>query len=102
MPMLLTILLGLPLFGALVVFHELGHFLMARWCGVRVERFSVGFGPVILSKHWDGVQFAVSAFPLGGYVKMSGDDPRDRSKLKPGDLFAATWWRRVLIALAVT
>ena len=47
-----------------------------------------------------GVQFAISAFPLGGYVKMGGDDPRDRSNLKPGDLFAAAWWRRVVIALA--
>jgi regulator of sigma E protease len=96
----LTVVLGLLVLSVLVVFHELGHFWMARAMGVRVERFSIGFGPVILSRRHNGVEFALSAFPLGGYVKMGGDDPRQREDLKPGDLFAAPWWRRVLIALA--
>ncbi len=76
---------------------------ISLWRGVwacSVERFSVGFGPVVFSRVINGVQIAVSAFPLGGYVKMGGDDPRDRAALKPGDFFAAAWWRRVLIALA--
>ncbi len=97
---MITIILGLLVFSALVIIHELGHFLVARRLGVRVERFSVGFGPVIFSRVINGVQIAVSAFPLGGYVKMGGDDPRDRAALKPDDFFAAAWWRRVLIALA--
>jgi regulator of sigma E protease len=96
----ITIILGLLVFSALVIIHELGHFLVARRLGVRVERFSVGFGPVIFSRKVNGVEIAVSAFPLGGYVKMGGDDPRDRTALKPDDFFAAAWWRRVLIALA--
>jgi regulator of sigma E protease len=83
----------------LVVFHEAGHFWMARWMKVRVDRFSIGFGPVLFSRRYGGVEYAVSLFPLGGYVKMGGDDPRNRESLRPGDFFAAAWWRRVIIAL---
>ena len=96
---MLTAVFGLLILSALVIFHEFGHLWVARRLGVRVERFSVGFGPVLFSRKIRGIQFALSAFPLGGYVKMGGDDPRDRASLKPGDLFAATWWRRILIAL---
>lgn len=97
---MLTVVLGLLVLSGLVIFHEAGHFLVARWMGVRVERFSIGFGPVLFSRHRNGVEYAISAFPLGGYVKMGGDDPRNREALQPGDFFAAAWWRRVLIALA--
>jgi len=58
----------------LIVTHELGHFIAARMSGIRVEKFSIGFGPVILSKEIRGTQFIVSAVPLGGYVKMSGEE----------------------------
>ena len=56
----------------LIVVHEFGHYLVARWCGVKVLRFSVGFGSPILSRRWgsDGTEWAVSAIPFGGYVKM--------------------------------
>ncbi|WP_415035604.1 RIP metalloprotease RseP [Azonexus sp.] len=58
--------------GLLVVAHELGHFLVARWCGVKILRFSVGFGPVLWQRRFgvDQTQWALSAIPLGGYVKM--------------------------------
>lgn len=58
--------------GLLIVFHEFGHYLMARWCGVKVLRFSVGFGQPLLSKRWgkDQTEWVIAAFPLGGYVKM--------------------------------
>lgn len=58
--------------GVLIVVHELGHFLVARWCGVKVLRFSVGFGRVLWQRRLgrDGTEWAVSVFPLGGYVKM--------------------------------
>ena len=97
---MVTVILGLLVFSVLVICHELGHFWVARRLGIRVERFSVGFGPVVFSRVRDGVQYAVSAFPLGGYVKMGGDDPRQRENLRPGDFFASAWWRRVLVALA--
>jgi len=61
--------------GPLVFFHELGHFLFARLFGVRVEVFSIGFGPKLFKKKWGETEYAVSAIPLGGYVKMFGDDP---------------------------
>lgn len=58
--------------GILVVVHELGHYLVARWAGVKVIRFSVGFGKVLWSRRFgsDGTEWAIAAFPLGGYVKM--------------------------------
>src|SRR5262245_19938161 len=65
------------LFGLSVVvfFHELGHFLVARWCGVRVLVFSVGFGPEIVGRtDRHGTRWKLSAIPLGGYVKFLGDE----------------------------
>jgi regulator of sigma E protease len=59
----------------LVFFHELGHFLFARLFRVRVEVFSLGFGPKLFKKKWGDTEYAFSLIPLGGYVKMFGDDP---------------------------
>lgn len=58
--------------GVLIVFHEFGHYLVARWCGVKVLRFSIGFGRPLLRKRWgkDQTEWVIAAFPLGGYVKM--------------------------------
>ncbi len=61
--------------GPMVFFHELGHFLFARLFGIKVEVFSIGFGPKILKWVRSGTEYCVSAIPLGGYVKMFGDDP---------------------------
>lgn len=67
--------------GPLVFFHELGHFFFARLFGVRVEVFSIGFGPKLLKWTRKGTQYAVSLIPLGGYVKMFGDDPLSKDEL---------------------
>lgn len=61
--------------GPMVFFHELGHFLFARFFGVRVEVFSIGFGPKIFKYKRNFTEYCVSIIPLGGYVKMFGDDP---------------------------
>jgi len=61
--------------GLLIVFHEFGHFLLAKLCGVGVLTFSVGFGPKLWVKKKGETEYALSAFPLGGYVKMVGEDP---------------------------
>src|SRR6266508_5852894 len=61
-------------FGLIVFVHELGHFLAAKWVGVGVERFSLGFGPKLLSKQLGETEYVLSAVPLGGYVKMVGED----------------------------
>ena len=58
-----------------VFFHELGHFQVARWCGVAVETFSVGFGPELFGRtDRHGTRWRVAAIPLGGYVKFAGDE----------------------------
>lgn len=67
--------------GPLVFFHELGHFLFARFFGVRVEVFSIGFGPKIFKFKRGDTEYAVSLIPLGGYVKMYGDDPLNRDQI---------------------
>ena len=64
-------------FSVLVFFHELGHFVFAKFSGVYVERFSIGFGPVVLSKTWGETEYALSLIPLGGYVKMYGENPSE-------------------------
>lgn len=63
------------LLGVLVFVHELGHFLVARWCGIRVEVFSLGFGKKIFQYSKDGTNYCISIIPLGGYVKMYGEQP---------------------------
>jgi regulator of sigma E protease len=89
--------------GLLVVFHELGHFVIARLCGVKVLRFSVGFGRVIWSRRRgpDNTEWALSAVPLGGYVKMA--DEREGS-VAPSDLPRAfnrqSVWKRMAIVAA--
>lgn len=67
--------------GPLVFFHELGHFLFARLFGVRVETFSIGFGPKILKVKKGDTEYAISLIPLGGYVKMFGDDPLNKDAI---------------------
>ena len=65
----------LLLLAVLIFIHELGHFLVARWCGVQVEVFSLGFGPKIFKYKKGDTIYCISAFPFGGYVKMFGDNP---------------------------
>jgi len=69
--------------GVLIFFHEFGHFLMAKWIGVRVERFSLGFGPRIFGFRRGETEYVVSALPLGGYVKLAGESPEDEVRGEP-------------------
>ena len=88
-------------FGLLIVIHELGHYLAARWSGMRVERFSVGFGPVVWSRKRGETEWAFSAIPLGGYVKIAGMAPGE--EIAPGDTSSYSHkpaWRRFLVILA--
>jgi regulator of sigma E protease len=90
--------------GLLVTFHEFGHFWVARRCGVRVLRFSIGFGKPIWS-HFakDGVEYAIGAIPLGGYVKFldarESDTPETVARQK-GEFSSAPIWQRMLITVA--
>ncbi len=69
-----VILQVIIVFGLIVFVHELGHFLAAKWAGVGVERFSLGFGPKVLGKRVGETEYLLSAVPLGGYVKMVGEE----------------------------
>ena len=70
--------------GVLIFFHELGHFLVARVFGVGVEKFALGFGPRIFGKKIGITDYRLSAIPLGGYVKMIGEDPE--AEVKPDEI----------------
>lgn len=67
-------------FGFIIFIHELGHFLAARWVDIRCPQFAIGFGPSLFSFRWRGTNFAVRAFPLGGYVLMNGEEPGNRAE----------------------
>ena len=87
--------------SVLIVIHEAGHFLVARWLGMKVERFSVGFGPVLFSTRRAGTEFAVSALPLGGYVKITGMAPGEDVDPSDPSLYSnQAAWRRFLAILA--
>jgi len=93
--------ISLLVLSFLIFFHELGHFLFARLFGVYVERFSIGFGKVIYSKVVNGTEYALSAIPLGGYVKMKGQDDADPTRISrdPDSYTAKPPWQRILILL---
>jgi regulator of sigma E protease len=80
--------------GVLIFFHELGHFLVARFFGVGVEKFSLGFGPRLFGKHVGITDYRVSAIPLGGYVKMVGEEPD--ADIDPADIAISFTHKHVL------
>ena len=80
--------------GVLVFVHELGHFLAARRIGVRVLTFSLGFGPKLLSFQRGDTEYCISAIPLGGYVKMAGENPEDARTGAPDEFLSKSKWER--------
>jgi regulator of sigma E protease len=80
--------------GVLIFVHELGHFLMARRIGVRVITFSLGFGPKLLNIKRGDTEYCVSAIPLGGYVKMAGENPEDNRTGAPDEFLSKGKWQR--------
>ncbi len=86
--------------GLLVFIHEFGHFIMARRVGVRVEVFSFGFGPRLFGWKRGDTDYRVSALPLGGYVKMTGEDPKDEDAGSPFSFTQQTVGSRMKIVIA--
>ena len=80
--------------GVLIFVHELGHFIMARRIGVRVLVFSLGFGPKLLKFRRGDTEYCVSAIPLGGYVKMAGENPEDSRTGASDEFLSKTKWQR--------
>ncbi len=86
--------------GVLVFIHELGHFLLARYNGVRVLTFSLGFGPKLLKVQRGDTEYCISAIPLGGYVKMAGENPDDPQTGADDEFLAKSKWQRFQILIA--
>src|SRR5665648_45622 len=99
---MITVLATIIVLGVLVFVHELGHFLMAKLFGVRVDAFSLGFPPKLLHKKIGDTDYRLSVVPLGGYVKLFGENPKDEvpPELQPVSFSHHPLWHRFLIVLA--
>ncbi len=100
---MLNIIAVVFVFSFLVIVHELGHFLAAKWMGVRVDKFSIGFPPTVYSKKIGETEFSISAIPLGGFVKMAGfiDESLDENVTGADYEFnSKPVWRRIVIISA--
>lgn len=86
--------------GVLVFVHEFGHYAVAKLCGVRVEVFSLGFGKRIWGFRRGDTDYRISILPLGGYVKMAGENPLESRTGDPGEFTSHPRWQRFLIAVA--
>jgi regulator of sigma E protease len=87
--------------GVLIFFHELGHFLTAKAFGVRVLKFSLGFGPKVAGKKVGETEYLISAVPLGGYVKMLGESDDDETQVRPGEEKASFSHQPVIKRMAI-
>lgn len=100
--MVISIVAAVIVLGFLITFHELGHFLVAKRTGVGVLKFSIGFGPRLIGRRVGRTEYVVSAIPLGGFVKMIGEDPEE--EMAPADRAIAfqlqPLWKRMAIVLA--
>ncbi len=98
--MIINILAFLFVLGIVVFVHELGHFLAARRVGVRVLTFSLGFGPKLAKFTRGDTEYAISAIPLGGYVKMAGEQPDDERSGAGDEFLSKTKWQRFQVLIA--
>src|SRR5437868_12854547 len=86
--------------GVMILVHEFGHYAVAKWCGVRVEVFSLGFGKRLFGFRRGDTDYRVSLLPIGGYVKMAGENPMESRTGDPGEFASHPRWQRFLIAVA--
>ncbi len=106
--MILSVILGLLGLGLVVLVHELGHFFAARALGVEVEAFSIGWGPRLVAWKRGSTEWRISAFPMGGYCRMKGEESfrtalehkLETIPREPGSFYGASPWRRIVIALS--
>ena len=98
----MTIIWAVVLFGVLIFFHELGHFILAKLVGVKVLKFSLGFGPKIIGKKIGETEYLISAIPLGGYVKPLGEEVGEEleEEEKPRAFNYQPVWKRAAIVIA--
>ncbi len=96
--LIVNIISFLLVFIFIVVVHEFGHYLFARIFGVKVHEFAIGFGPAIYRKKGKNTDFRINAIPLGGYVRLKGEDPAEEED--PDSLYGISAWKRLLVVLA--
>ncbi len=97
---LISVVSVIFLLGVMIVAHEWGHFIVARLCGVRVEVFSVGMGPRLWGVKRGPTDYRLSALPIGGYVRMAGENPAEERTGAPDEFLSKKRWQRALIILA--
>lgn len=93
----MSILIAILLFGFMIFFHELGHFATAKWAGVRVNEFSIGMGPKIISKTFKGTAYSLRLLPIGGFVAMEGEDEESEDE---HSFMHFPVWKRIIITSA--
>ncbi len=86
--------------GIMILVHEFGHYAAAKWFGVRVDVFSIGFGKRLTGFRRGGTDYRISALPLGGYVKMAGENPLESRSGAPDEFMSHPRWQRFVIAIA--
>jgi regulator of sigma E protease len=97
---LISLIAVVVILGFMILIHEFGHYAVAKLLGVRVEVFSIGFGKRLLGFRKGDTDYRISAIPLGGYVKMSGENPMDERTGDPAEFLSHSRWHRFLIAIA--
>lgn len=99
----MTIVLGILMFMGLVIIHELGHFITAKKSGVKVLEFGIGIPPKVCRLRTDksGTEYTLNLLPLGGFVRLKGEDPRNEQDFHAKDSFIkAKIWKKIIILLA--
>jgi len=97
---LISVLAMVVVLGIMILVHEFGHFAVAKLLGVRVEQFALGFGKRLVGFRRGETEYRINLLPLGGYVKMAGENPGEARTGDPGEFTAHPRWHRFLIALA--
>src|SRR5881227_2647871 len=98
--LLSNIIVAVLVLSVIIVIHELGHFAVAKFFKIKVEPFSVGFGPRLLGFRRGDTDYRISAFLLGGYVKMAGETPTDTITGEAYEFLSKPKWQRFLVAAA--
>ncbi len=94
------IIIAILAFGVLIALHELGHFLAAKACNVKVNEYSIGMGPAIWKKQGKETLYALRLLPIGGYCAMEGEDASPEGNADPRAFFNKPWWQKAIILVA--
>jgi regulator of sigma E protease len=97
---MITLLSFIFVLGVLIFIHEMGHFAVAKFLGIKVERFSLGFPPKLVGKRIGETEYCISWIPLGGYVRLAGDNPEEPLTGSPREFLSRPRWQRALVIIA--